>query len=202
MSEEEIQGIQCDLKVDFSEISDLCEIMPQPLLTTGIFIKWMRTHFADADKIELDVVKEFTWDDDIANTNIIIDSVFRFNAAQTETRPGIFVKRNNWEVVRMGIDDRKLFRTNDPNWQQYITFYKGSHTLFCVAGESAEVELLATEVYRELVMAGPRARSVFNFLRFTVAEIGEPAILEEATENFVVPITVAYAGQDVWQICC
>lgn len=200
-----IQGPQdCNITVDFSDISYICEHMPQPLLATGLFVQWMRMHFSEEDRIEQTFMKDYIWSSDISTTRIVIDSVFKFNAAQTESRPGIFVKRNPWKVIRMGIDDRKFPKAQiEPiPIERYNTFYQGSHTLFCVAGESAEVELLATEVYRELVQSGPRARSTFNFLKFQVSEIGEPAILEEATENFVVPIVVTYGGQDMWQICC
>jgi hypothetical protein len=79
--------------------------------------------------------------------------------------------------------------------------YQGGHTIFCIASESAEVEILAAEVYRELVQLGPVVRPFFNFLRFKVADIGEPSILEESKERFVVPITCAYAVQDVWVAC-
>lgn len=198
----EHEGPQCDISVDFSDLSSLCPAMPQPLLTTGILIQWMRMHFSEESRIQFDMLQDYIWTPDMETTGIVIDSVFKFNAAQTEARPGIFIKRNPWKVLRMGIDDRKMFRVNDKQWQKYLTFYQGSHTILCVAGESAEVELLATEVYREFVQSGPRARKIFNFLRFTTVEIGEPAILEEATENFVVPIVIAYGVQDSWQICC
>ncbi len=192
----------CDTSVDFSTLSDLCEVMPQPLLMTGVFIQWMRMHFSEESRINLTMMKDYIWTSDIDTTELVVDSVFKFNPAQTEARPGLFIKRNPWQVLRLGIDNRKMPATNWEHWPQYIQGYQGSHTIFCIGGESAEVELLATEVYRELVMSGPRARSTFNLLKFQVTEIGEPAILEEATENFVVPVVVSYAGQDVWQICC
>jgi hypothetical protein len=79
--------------------------------------------------------------------------------------------------------------------------YQGSHTVFVIGGESAEVELLAGEVYREMVGFGPVVRQQFNFLRFVVTEIGEVSLLEEAAEHFVVPVVVSYGAQDTWQIC-
>jgi hypothetical protein len=77
----------------------------------------------------------------------------------------------------------------------------GSHVIYCIAGESAEIEILATEVYKDLMMFSSTIRRLFGFLRFVVSDIGEPAILEEATENFVVPVTVTYGMQDMWRVC-
>jgi hypothetical protein len=38
-------------------------------------------------------------------------------------------------------------------------------------------------------------------MRFQLSDVGEPSILEEATENFVVPVVVSYGAQDVWEVC-
>jgi hypothetical protein len=180
--------------------------MPRPLLTTGILIQWMRQHFTNPANIENPMLREALWTADIATTGIVIDSVFKWNPAQTEMRPGIFVKRNPWKILRYGIDDRKMVGVNNgccvsTNTRIHNTMCQGSHTLFCITGESAEAELLAAEVYRELMEFGPVARAVFNFLRFTVTDVGEPSILEEATEIFVVPVVVSYGAQDVWTVC-
>lgn len=193
---------RCDTEVDFSLISQLCGNLPQPQLMTSVFTQWMRMHFSDVARINIDILQDYVWTEDITTTGIVIDSVYMYNPAQSEYRPGIYVKRNPWKVDRRGIDDRHMLSVNYSGPPQYTTFFQCSHTVFCVAGEAAETELLATEVYRELVMSSPRARKVFKLLRIGVSDIGEVSLLEEATENFVVPITVAYGGELTWQICC
>ncbi len=204
------QGPQCcsDIEIDFTRLSDLCTLMPQRLLVTGILIQWMREHFTCPSRIVNPLLHNALWNEDIAETGISIDSVFKYNPAVTEFRPGIFVKPGPWKVIRYGIDDRWMVGTREtqPTCDVHVrhTYYnsmcQGSHTLFCVAGESAEVEILANEVYKELLQFAPVVRRKFNFLRFVVTDMGEPAILEEATENFVVPIVVSYGAQDVWRI--
>jgi hypothetical protein len=180
--------------------------MPKPLLMTGILVKWLQSHFSDPSHIEDKVwLADKIWTPD-QDTAILIESVFRWKPELTEKRPGIVVKRSGWRVQRVGIDDRKMVGSKDGTCcqervEEYTTFLQGSHVVFCLAGESAEVEILATEVYRELIQFGPVARRMFNFLRLVVSDIGEPAILEEATENFVVPIVVSYVAQDIWRIC-
>lgn len=204
---DELEGAQgaqcCTIEVDFGQLSDLCAIMPRRLLVTGILVQWMRAHFTDVDNIENPLLHESLWTEDIATRGIAIDSALKYNPAMTEFRPGIFVKPGPWKIIRYGIADKKMFGTKMPpgHVTRYNSMCQGSHTLFCVAGESAEVEILATEVYKELMEFGESARKTFGFLRFAVTDVGEPAILEEATENFVVPVVVSYGAQDVWQIC-
>ncbi len=202
------QNAPCDVEVDFSSLSDLCGLMPRRLLVTGILTQWLRYHFTYPDNIENPFLKEALWDAELSETKIMIDSVFKFNAAATEFRPGIFIKPGPWKILRYGIDDRKMVgtrRTDECSDRHRVTNYnamvQGSHTVFCVAGESGEVEILAAEVYRELMSFGPIARRKFNFLRFVVSDIGEPSLIEEATENFVVPIIVSYGASESWRIC-
>lgn len=189
------------VEVDFSDLSDLCGIMPRRLLTTGILIQWLRWHFTDPANIEDPALKEVLWSSAIETNSIVIDSVYKYDAAVVEQRPALFVKPGPWKILQYGIDNRKMGGFGDlADVRHHNSFVQGSHTVFCIAGESAEVEHLANEVYHELLEFGPVARRMFNFLRFQVSDVGEPAILEEATENFVVPITIAYGAQDVWQI--
>lgn len=80
----------------------------------------------------------------------------------------------------------------------YATYWIGSHTLFCIGGSGAQAELLATEVQREMTEFGPVIHKVMGLHRFQAAEVGEIGELEESTENFVVPVTVAYAFEQRW----
>ena len=80
----------------------------------------------------------------------------------------------------------------------YVTFWKGSHTLFCIGGTGAQAEILATEVQRELTEFGPELVRTLGLMRFQVTEIGAVGELEEAQENFVVPVTVGYAYEERW----
>lgn len=198
----------CPYEMDFSEFQEVCELMPKRLLVTGILVKWMQNKFSDEDKIVSEFLKEAIWTSNIETTAILIDTVFRYDPAQTETRPCIAVKPGTITVVRRGIDDRMMVNQPNPNCDtneikptKYNTFLQGSATLFCIAGNSAEVEILSDEVLKEMIQFGPTARKEFGFMRFVAHELGEPSILEEATENFVVPVVVSYVMQDIWQIC-
>ena len=115
-----------------------------------------------------------------------------------EKRPAVILKRNTYQNQRIAIDDRHQPTRRDQGDRHYSTLWLGSHSLFCIGGSGAQVELLATEVQRELTEFGPLIREKMQLHRFSVIEVGAIAELEEATENFVVPVNVGYAYQERW----
>lgn len=190
------------IKIDFTDLANLCCQMPQRLLVTGILVQWLQWHFTDPINIDNQFLQDDLWTNDITTTKIVIDSVYKYNPAETEERPGIFIAPGAWKILQRGIDNRKMM-TYGPQSDVpaiYNTYYQGSHTVFCIGGESAEVEILANEVYHELMEFAPIARKIFQFLRIVVSDVGEISILEEDKQHFVVPIVISYSGQDVWEI--
>lgn len=200
--EHEVTTSACDITIDWSDLSVYCSSMPKPLLVTGLLIQWLRLHFSNPGNLENPLLVDQIWDQEVSKTGIVIDSVYRWNPALTEKRPGIFVKRGPWKFLTVGIDNRHMPVANQPcRIDTHTVIMQGSHTIFCIGGEAAEAEILATETYRELMSFGPAARKTFNFLRFVISDLGDINILEEATENFVIPIVISYGIQEKWQIC-
>jgi hypothetical protein len=191
-------------RFDSRWINGLCELGPRPLVTTGWLRLWLTHHFGDASLIEGQEpsLQKSLWTRDTKTTNIAIESVTRWVPELTEHRPGIIIKRNGWKRVRQGIADRLMFTWPIDGQQSFTNFWQGSHTLFCITpgGDGAECELLAAEVYRELNQFGPIVREILNLVRFEVTEVGELLLLEQARENFVVPVTVSYAYQEGWRL--
>jgi hypothetical protein len=181
-------------------VSSLCSLLPRPLLLTGIFREILAQHFGSAQNIEHPELIERVWRPDVT-TGILIEAVHRDLPDLTEKRPAILVKRNSFRNVREGIADLNQGPIADRTGRQhYTTFWVGSHTFFCIARNGGEAELLATEVYRELHHFHPVIRNTALLLTFRVSEVGEIGQLEEARENYVVPVTVAYAWQDMWTL--
>jgi len=189
------------MEVRFEEINSICALMPRTNLVHGMLISWMREHFSSAAAIEEPTLQNRLWNLDISQSGIVIDSVYRWNPSTTETRPAVLLKRGPWKIMNYGIDSGRLMGSSSSSgYDQYVTFIQGTHTLFCVAGAPAECEILGTEVFRELVEFGPKFRIHFKLHRFQVMEVGEVSILEEARQNFVMPITVGYAAQEAWEV--
>lgn len=189
---------QCEYPL--GNFGEICALMPRPQLVTGLLVQWLRLHFSESPNIEDPALRDTLWALDITQTGMAIDSVFRWNPQLTEKRPGIFIKRGPWKILRYGIDDRMMIGGAPSGNYRYNTFTQGSHVIFCVANKPAETELLGTETYRELMMFAPVARKQYGFMRFVVTDVGELSLLEESAEHFVVPITVSYGCQNMWEV--
>lgn len=181
-------------------VSNLCSVLPRPLILTGLFRELLIRHFAKAEYVENPELAHLLWQEG-EKSPILIESVHRWRPETTERRPAILIKRNSYSNRRMGIGDRNQGSPTDRfGTDHYTTFWVGSHTLFCIARSGAQAELLAAEVQRELHQFHPIIRASALLHRFQVTEVGTVAEVEEATESFVVPVTVGYAYEDQWTI--
>lgn len=181
-------------------LSSLKSLLMRPQLLTGIFRDILMRHFYFADNIEEPDLRDLIWKSG-ETTSILIESVHRWRPELTEHRPGILIKRNTLQNVRRGIGDMHQGNPVDAfGDEHYATFWSGSHTCFCVGGTGAHVELLGTEVQRELTEFGPILRRILDLKRFQVLQIGAVTKLEEGRENWVVPVTVGYACEEQWRI--
>lgn len=179
-------------------VSNLCSVLPRPLIITGLLRELMVRHFSKAEYIETPELAHLLWQSG-EKTPILISSITKWEPETTERRPAIIIKRNSYRNRRMGIGDRNQGPSTDRfGDNHYTTFWVGSHTLFCIARSGGQAELLATEVQRELHQFHPLIRRSALLHRFQVTEVGAIAEVEEATENFVVPVTVSYAYEDRW----
>jgi hypothetical protein len=167
---------------------------------TGLFRDILARHFYSASTIEEPDLRHMIWRED-ESTSILIESVHRWRPETTEHRPGVLIKRNAYQNQRRGIGDRRQGAPADQYGDDhFVTFWVGSHTLFCVGGSGAQAELLGTEVQREITQFGPAVREVTGLLRLQVTQVGAVAELEEAQENWVVPVTVGYAYEERWKV--
>lgn len=179
--------------------SAVCSLMARPLIMTGLFRDILLRHFAAASHIEHPDLRHLIWNRTLGESNILIESVHRWRPHLTEQRPACLIKRNSYRNQKVGIGDRRQGPPADIYGNaHYVTFWVGSHTIFCVGGTGAQAELLGTEVQRELTEFGPLIRRTMQLHRFQVVEVGEIGELEEATENFVVPVTAGYAYEERW----
>jgi hypothetical protein len=173
----------------------------RPLLMTGLLRQLMVGHYSKLENIESpDLVtgdSPAIWQDTL-QTGIMIESVHRWRGDLTQKRPAILVKRNAYRNMRIAIGDRKAL--DGQGFIHYTTLWVGSHTLFCIHGTGASCEILATESQRHLTQVAPAVVQLLDLLRFQVTEVGAISEVEEATQNYVVPVTVAWAYQENWKL--
>ncbi len=172
----------------------------KPQALTALFTLLARQHFGDANNIEQQTLQNIIWKSD-ETTAIMIEAIGRWKPTLTEKRLAVIVKRNGQKVIRMGINDRMMAGLGPQSTREfYATYIQGSHTLFCLGKESAETEILAAEVYRDLLEFGPKIRELMCLHKFVCVEVGELALLEESAEHFVVPVTIGYTYEECWEI--
>lgn len=181
--------------------SNLCSLGPRPQIMTALFVTEMRKHFASADNIEHAVFRQRLFSQTTTgedSTGILIEDATVWTPTRTEKRPAIVVRRNGWKhQKRLTTDNTGV---DEHGRTQHVKFWRGSHTLFCLAPEGAEAEILAAEAYRLLMHFGPRFRQYFKLLMFELVDVGPLSQVEEANKHYAVPITVAYAWDETWLI--
>lgn len=180
-------------------LSSLLEQGWHPLLITGFLVDMLRRHFATPLSIEFFDLRNYVWRED-ERSGILIESAYRWRGDLVHKRPAVLLRRNaqqNQEVLLhnlAGLDEQRF------QYRDYTTHWVGSHTLFCIHGTDASVEILATEVQHELTRFSPVVREYLGLGKFSVTEVGAIAEIEESTENYAVPITVGWTYQESWRL--
>lgn len=169
----------------------------RPLMITGLVLDILRRHFAEPMHVEEPDLRHLVWRADV-RTGILIESIHRWRGELTEKRPAVILKGNGRQNIRWGIQDAAGADAQG-NWL-FETFWAGSHTLFCIHGSGASVEILATEVQRELTQWHPIITRYLGLHRWQVTEVGGVSELEEAKESFVIPITVGWIYTEKWVV--
>jgi hypothetical protein len=178
-------------------LSTLCSKGWRPILITGLVRDLLARHFAEQANIEETDLAQYFWTND-DKTNIMIESITRWKGDLVEKRPACIIKRNAYQNIRWGISD--FVQLTAKGHVHFCTGFAGSHTIFCIHGTGAGAEILSTEVAREIHQFHPVITQYLGLLRWTVTEVGPVAVVEEARQNFVVPVTVGWAYEDNWLI--
>jgi hypothetical protein len=161
---------------------------------TGLFRTLLIDHFSHEDNLEPPYdAKLFTYDTD---TGILIEDALVWRPVLTEKRPAVIIKRNEWNSIKAGIGN--VSGVTAEGHKQYTKFWKGSHTIFCIAREGAEVEKLCAEVYRYMLHFGQIYRHYLDLLMFELLHVGPVGRVEEMKDHYMVPVSVGYAWAETW----
>jgi hypothetical protein len=187
------------------KVSALCSYGMRPHVMTGFLRQLLMGHFADPQNIEEPRIRQLLeavggWqpeDNGASPTGILIESITRWAPNTADKRPAILIKRNQWQWSSRVIGDKNVenLYTGETS---YSGFWEGSHTLFCLSQYGAEAEFLSTEVVKFLILFSPMIRQQMDFFKFYVAQVGGVGEVQEVTEGYAVPVTVAYMAQETW----
>lgn len=176
-----------------------------PVGVTEFLCGLLGMYFSDVGNITSEIVRKMVtreggWSVD-NNTSgkgvLFIAPIGKFDPANVENRPAIVVKDNDWNwkspVIGMAVGADMYSGKLD-----YYIEAECSHTVFAIANEYAECQILGFEVTRMLLYNIQQLRSS-GLAGFVVVQTGQVSELKESTENYVVPVSVAYTIQHTWQ---
>lgn len=190
-------------EVRFVHHSSLCSFGHSQLTMSGILRQVLLQHFVDPDQIisaslRRSLEHNGAWREG-TNTGIYIESLARWRPELTESRPAIVLKEGDWEWKRLGIGDH-MGTDSLTGQQDFGGCWAGTHTLFVLGNEGAETQILAWEVSKTLLWYARQIARDFDLRRFVPVSTGALAALKESTENYVVPVNVAYVVDETWWI--
>ncbi len=187
-------------RLPMSSVMPVCDVKSRLRLTTSLFRQLLIAQFSPLNELASESLKSrgWIWNADPRLTQVVIEVFSAWEPELTGTRPGLIIKRQDWQRKRLGLND-EAYRTLD-GAVHFANDWMGSHTIFCLAGKDGECEELATEVYEFLNQFAPAIRSDFGFKSYAVASIGKLAKLKEANQQFGVPIDVGYVLEEAWQL--
>lgn len=187
----------------FDTLSALCSYGQSPLVMEGALRQVLIQHFSSVENILNATIRRKLSRDGVwspgTDTGICIESLHRWRPELTESRPGLVLKSGAWNWQRMGIGD-KVHEDWKTGRQTFTGFWSGSHTVFALCNEPAEALSLAIEAMKCFLWFESEITRQLELQRFIPVSIGEVAALEESTEHYVVPITVAYVAPEAWHL--
>jgi len=184
------------------------------MLISGIFIQLLRQEYSGGN-VQDDKLDGCRWvpsahdalQEDPAASTILIESVYKWDVRTIGQRPALLVRRDQQAPQILGISGNRVLTMGTPSerdmqdWgYEHATPVQGAHTIFAIAREAGQAEVLAQESSAHLRQFGPVFEREFGFLRFHLSQIGAVAQLKESDEHFVVPLKVEYAYYDRWKL--
>lgn len=195
------QGSRPEIRLD--TLSALCSYGVTPLVMTGALRHVLIQHFSDPRNILNSTLRgrierDGVWTEG-QNTGLLIESLQMWRPELTEARPGLVLNSGQWNWKRIGIGDQagEDYRSGRRFFGGY---WQGSHTVFALAKEGAEAQILAIEVMKALLWYEAEIAQQLELQRFIPVSIGEIAALKEAREHYVIPLVVAYEVPEFWYI--
>jgi hypothetical protein len=172
------------------------------LLLNGAFAHFIRHHFSDFRNIEDPRLRDRIQRNPFKpgdTTGLFIDDLDEWAPEKTNQRPAILCKRGKYEFQRFifndEVDDDVLTGSSD-----HEVMCVGSTGIICMSPLPAEATILAIELYRYFVRFNQVIQQELGLHRFLVGAVESVSTVEEATEQFAVPISLGYVFTEQWRV--
>lgn len=165
---------------------------------TEALVRWLRYHFSAANRIEYPALVGRVWTANRELSPILVSSLAEWNPQESQKRPAILVDRLDQEkdMTRRAIGDQWHGVRPDNYWH----LMTGQHVVYCLGGQNLEAEVLAAEVWRELVRFAPVARRHLCLMRFLPVKVGRRVQIPEHREHYASPVVCVYGYEETWRL--
>ena len=172
-----------------------------PHIVEAILLDHLRQHFSDPAVIERPPLQADLWRSDLQRQGILIELLDRWLPAQAGLRPALLTRRMPYQPFPLGIDNRHMGGMSTDGAEHFTAGVRGAITIFCIAAESGACELLAAEVFTQLLGFGSKLRCLTpNMLRCGVSDVGIMQPVAESRGHFGIPVTFAFAHTYSWSV--
>ena len=185
-------------RLDTRILQPVCQRKSKLRSMTSMFRILLINLFSDPSKLVSELLKtrNLRWTNDVKTTQIVVEPFSAWEPELTANRPGLIIKRQDWQRVRLGLNDAAAVNMNGD--EHYANNWMGSHTVFVLSGKDGECEEIAVEAFEYLNEFAPVVRVQYGLKAFAVASLGKIARLKEANNHFAAPIDVGYVLEETW----
>ncbi len=189
----------CDPQYSGLTFSAICSLLPRDYLLMGVLRDILTRHFSNANWIEHPALRHLIWRE-AEDAAILIETVYRWRPQDTESRPGVLIRCNDFQNQRIGAfgEAYQGQPADSEGNQHFCTYWVGSFTVLAIAESGAQAMYLGTECQRELTEFGPEVERSLNLFKWHVMSRGAPFKVREAKNNWAVPVTIGMAYEERW----
>ena len=143
-----------------------------PLGVSGIIVELLKQNFRYNSR-------QFKYVDDAVNTQLQIELHQQWNPQTCSNFPGIYVKRNEWQLRADGKVMGDYHDLSMSTGYSFWTVARAMYTVICVGKEYGEVERLAEEAFNFLLMFHEPITTALKFHTFDVQGLSSVELIQE-----------------------
>ena len=181
------------------KVSLLGNIRKTPIVLYGIFTELCRQFYANPDNLPLEV--KYVWSNDVKKTQIWIDTEYKWEDANPEFRPAIYVKLSDITYVSLtGRHDSRMGSNLEEGEMSFSRNGTGQVSWIHVARSKGEAVAIAGATLDYLDALSKIIKDDFCFQSFEIVGLSPLALDKESKERYRSVVTGAFSFQDTWTI--
>lgn len=184
-------------------------IQTSPSLLTGLFVQFLRAHFATADTIVDEALKGYLWTDDATTTRIMIEPAYSYNNKDVQRRPAILINRMDYNIQYPGLGDGSHIthlehagskQAGKHTGSGFSAILTGTHQIASIGQTGIECERLAEEIFKALLEYRHILKKEGALGKFIIKTVSGIKKSDENKENWLIVQVVEWAYAHQWTV--